>query len=102
MRHITVTVEEETYRQIRIWCAGHDTCVSPVVQAFLRDLPRLEDVRVFPLPDAPDPASLGAHFDGFHQAGIEAIQRRISECGWTAAAVFSSTVSLSRRITLIF
>jgi len=81
MRHITVTVEDETYRQIRIWCAGRDTCVSHVVQAFLNDLPRLEDVRSFPLPEAPDPGCLGATLDRFHQAEIEAIQRRMAECG---------------------
>jgi hypothetical protein len=81
MRHITVTVEEETYRQIRIWCAERDTCASHIVQAFLKDLPRLKDVRSFPLPDAPDPASLGAVHDRFHQAEVEAIRLRMPECG---------------------
>ena len=81
MRHITVTVEDDTYRQIRIWCAERETCVSHVVQAFLKDLPRLEEVRTFPLPDAPDPASLGALYDRFHQAEVEAIRRRMSERG---------------------
>jgi hypothetical protein len=63
MRKITVSVDEETYRQIRAWCAHRDTCVSHVVQAFLDDLPRLSKVRRFPLPQAPDDDSLGARFD---------------------------------------
>jgi len=78
MRHITVSIHDETYRQIRVWCAQRETCVSHVVQAFLDDLPRLEDVRSFPLPEAPDPASLGAVFDRFHQAEIEAIERQLA------------------------
>jgi len=58
MRNITVTVGHETYRQIRVCCALRNTCASHVVQAFLSDLPRLQDVRGFPLPDDPGPASL--------------------------------------------
>ena len=63
MRNITVTVQDETYREIRAWCAQRDTCVSHVVQDFLNDLPRLKEVRRFPLPAAPDRGSIGAQFD---------------------------------------
>jgi len=75
MRNITVTVNEQTYREIRAWCAQRDTCVSHVVQAFLNDLPRLEEVRGFPLPDAPDPRSLGARFNQLDPGEIETFQR---------------------------
>jgi len=75
MRNITVTVNEQTYREIRAWCAQRDTCVSHVVQAFLNDLPRLEEVRGFPLPDAPDPRSLGARFNQLDPSEIETFQR---------------------------
>ena len=63
MPKITVSVDQDTYREIRAWCALRDTCVSHVVQAFLSDLPRLKDVRRFPLPQSPDLRSLGARFD---------------------------------------
>jgi hypothetical protein len=63
MRNITVKIDDQTYRGIRAWCAQRDTCVSHVVQAFLSDLPRLQNVRRFPLPEAPDRRSLGARFD---------------------------------------
>ena len=43
MRKITVSVQDETYRQIRAWCAQRDTCISHVVQAFLNDLPNRKD-----------------------------------------------------------
>jgi hypothetical protein len=43
MRKITVSVQDETYRRIRAWCAQRDTCISHVVQAFLNDLPNREE-----------------------------------------------------------
>jgi hypothetical protein len=52
MPKITVRVDDKTYRQIRTWCAQRDTCVSHVVQAFLRDLPQLKNVPQFPGPPA--------------------------------------------------
>ncbi len=75
MRHITVSVEDHTYRQIRAWCAQRDTCVSHVVQAFLNDLPRLEHVETFPLPVAPDPGSLAAYAEAYRLKELEEIQR---------------------------
>jgi hypothetical protein len=74
MRHITVSVQDDTYREIRTWCASRDTCISHVVQAFLTDLPRLPEVRSFPLPAAPDRESLGELFDEY-RAELQAIQR---------------------------
>lgn len=91
MRHITVTVQDDTYREIRAWCAKRDTCVSHVVQAFLADLPRLASVHSFPLPSAPDPASLGDLYPEY-RAEIEAIQRSMSSFKQAPLP----TVSLSR------
>ena len=76
MRHITVTVQEQTYRDIRAWCAQRDTCVSHVVQAILADLPRLNNVRSFPLPPAPHEDSLGELFDQYRDE-IKAMERSI-------------------------
>jgi hypothetical protein len=81
MRHITVTVQDETYHEIRAWCAERDTCPSHVVQAFLNDLPRLGDVSSFPLPVAPDPDSIGATFDRFRAEEIKQIQERLYGLG---------------------
>jgi hypothetical protein len=67
MRNITVAVDDQTYRNIRMWCAMRDISVSGVVRTFLNDLPRLEHVRRFPLPQAPDPGSLGCSFDEVHR-----------------------------------
>ena len=79
MRNITVTVRDETYRQIRIWSAQRDTCVSHVVQTFLEDLPRLQEVRRFPLPAAPDPASLGVRFNSLLDEEIDSIRRQLNQ-----------------------
>ena len=79
MRNITVTVSAETYRQIRAWCAQRDTCVSHVVQAFLNDLPRLEEVRRFPLPEAPDPESLAALYNRLSLSEDEMIRLQVAE-----------------------
>jgi len=81
MRNITVTVEDKTYREIRAWCAFRDTCVSHVVQAFLHDLPRLQSVRRFPLPEAPDPRSLGAHFNRLDMDEIDMICQQMEQLG---------------------
>jgi hypothetical protein len=63
MRNITLAIDDDTYRKIRLWCAMRDISISHVVKVFLRDLPRLEQVRRFPLPEAPEPHSLAAAFD---------------------------------------
>lgn len=76
MRNITVTVGDEIYRQIRIWCAQRNTCISHVVQAFLNDLPRLENVRGFPAPDAPDELSLGGQYNALIEDEIVQIRRQ--------------------------
>jgi len=79
VRHITVSVEDQTYREIRAWCAQRDTCVSHVVQAFLKDLPRLEHVHRFPLPGAPDPMSLASHFNDLYSQEAEVIGRLVKQ-----------------------
>ncbi len=79
MRNITVKVEDETYRDIRAWCAHRDTCVSHVVQAFLNDLPRLQNVRRFPLPEAPDRRSLAARFNALELSEIDSIRLKLGE-----------------------
>lgn len=81
MRNVTVTVNDKTYREIRAWCARRDTCVSHVVQAFLHDLARLPDVHRFPLPEAPDPRSLGARFNDLQAEEAEAIRRHLEDMG---------------------
>lgn len=81
MRNVTVTVQDRTYRQIRAWCAQRDTCISHVVRAFLEDLPRLQDVRRFPLPEAPDPRSLGALFNRLDMDEIDRIQLQMQQLG---------------------
>ena len=58
MRSITVAIDDQTYRDVRVWCAMRDTSVSAVVQRFLEDLPNLKTSRHFPLPDAKPPGYL--------------------------------------------
>jgi hypothetical protein len=58
MRNITVAINDQVYRDVRVWCARRDTSVSAVVQRFLEDLPHLKECRRFPLPDAPPPRVL--------------------------------------------
>jgi hypothetical protein len=79
MRNITVKVDDHAYRVIRAWCAQRDTCVSHVVQAFLSDLPRLQNVRRFPLPEAPDRRSLGARFNALELSEIDRIRLNLGE-----------------------
>jgi hypothetical protein len=67
MRNITVSISDQTYRDIRVWCAKRDTSVSRVVQTFLEDLPRLKQARRFPLPDAPPPRSVMPLIQGLGQ-----------------------------------
>jgi len=63
MRNITLAIDDQTYSKIRVWCALRDISISRVVRTFLNDLPRLEQVRRFPLPEAPEANSLAAMFD---------------------------------------
>ena len=79
MRNITLTIEDQTYREIRAWCAQRDTCVSHVVQIFLKDLPRLKQIHRFPLPEVPDLRSLGSRFNDLYSAEVEAIRARLDE-----------------------
>jgi hypothetical protein len=79
MRNMTITIEDQTYREIRAWCAHRDTCPSHVVRAFLKDVLRMNDIHRFPLPIAPDPKSLGSRFNDLYAAEVEAIQRAITE-----------------------
>ena len=77
MRNITVAINDQTYRNIRLWCVMRDTSVSRVVQTFLNDLPRLENVRRFPTPEAPDPNSLGAQFDQLDPDELEMLRQEL-------------------------
>jgi hypothetical protein len=79
MRNVTVTVPDKTYREVRAWCAQRDTCISHVVQAFLKDLPRLTQVRGFPLPGAPEPESLAEIYNSLQIEEIEMIREQIGE-----------------------
>lgn len=80
MRNITVSISDQTYREIRAWCAHRDTCVSHVVQAFLNDLPRLqEEVRRFPLPEAPDTHSLGARYNSLDLSEEDMIRLSLAD-----------------------
>ena len=74
MRNITVAINDQTYRNIRVWCALRDTSVSRVVQTFLNDLPRLENVRRFPTPEAPEPGSFGEQFDQLDPEELQMIR----------------------------
>ncbi len=78
MRNITVTIEDQTYREIRAWCAQRDTCVSHVVHTFLKVLPRLQHVHRFPTPEAPDSRSLGSHFNDLYAEEAESIRRMLA------------------------
>ena len=49
VKHITLSIDDETYRQARAWAAWHDTSVSALVEQFLQSIcgkrvatPRLE------------------------------------------------------------
>jgi hypothetical protein len=48
-KNITVIISEQTYRDVRVWCARRNASVSEVVEAYLRDLCR----RHFKEPGAP-------------------------------------------------
>jgi hypothetical protein len=73
-RNITVSIDAEDYHTIRIWCAMRNVSLSRVVKTFLKDLPRLEKVRRFPLPEAPQEDSLGELFDELDIAEIERVK----------------------------
>ena len=60
MRNITVTINDDVYRQARIWAAEHDTSVSAVVGHLLQTLqniPRAARRFPAPLPPLPKPTS---------------------------------------------
>lgn len=76
MRNITLAIDDEIYRKIRLWCATRDISISRVVQMFLNDLPQLEQVRRFPLPEAPSSHSLGALFDRLHPDEAKFVRER--------------------------
>ena len=63
MRNITLAIDDQTYSKIRVWCALRDISISRVVRTFLKDLPRLEQCRRFPLHETPLANSLAAMFD---------------------------------------
>jgi hypothetical protein len=63
MRSITVKVQDQTYRDIRAWCAQHDTCVSHVVQKYLSDLPSQPDAGSPALPEPFQPNRRRARID---------------------------------------
>lgn len=77
MRNITVAIEDQSYHDVRLWCARRDVSVSRVVQTFLQDLPRLKDCRRFPLPGAPDPGSLAALFEELDTEDLALLRRRL-------------------------
>ena len=79
MRNITLAIDDDTYRKIRLWCAMRDISISHVVKVFLRDLPRLEQVRRFPLPEAPEPHSLAAAFDRLLPQELEIVHEKFGE-----------------------
>lgn len=80
-RNITLAIDAEDYRTIRIWCATRNVSISHVVKIFLNDLPRLENIRRFPLPEAPQKGSLGERFDELDIAEIEEISCRLRALG---------------------
>lgn len=77
MRNITISVSDYTYRQMRVWCARRDTCITQVVRAFLDDLPRLKQVTRFPLPQAPHQQSIGALFDSLYGEDLDMIREQL-------------------------
>ena len=52
-KNITVSINDQVYRDARVWCVRRNTSISAVVQRFLEDLPHIKACRQFPLPDAP-------------------------------------------------
>lgn len=80
-RNITLAIDADEYRTIRVWCATRNVSISHVVKTFLKDLPRLENIRRFPLPEAPQKGSLGGRFDELDIAEIEEISCRLRALG---------------------
>ena len=74
MRNITLAIDDQTYSKIRVWCALRDISISRVVRIFLNDLPRLEQCRRFPLPEAPAANSLAAMFDELDPDDLELLR----------------------------
>ena len=81
-RNITVAIDEQDYTSIRIWCAMRNVSISRVVQTFLKDLPHLQKVRRFPLPEAPQPGSLGEIFDESQTEEFQRVKRMIEASGY--------------------
>ena len=54
MPNIKVSINDRTYRDVRVWCNMRNTSVSAVVQRFLEDLPHLEPSRRSPAPRPQD------------------------------------------------
>jgi hypothetical protein len=77
MRNITITVQNETYRQIRIWCAQHNTCISHVVQALLNDLPNRKDLQSVAV--SATPGALPGHPSRFEE--IACIMHELEQFG---------------------
>jgi hypothetical protein len=51
MKNITVSIDDEAYRQARLWAAGRGTSLSKVVAYLLEHLPNLPVAnRSFPAP----------------------------------------------------
>ena len=81
-RNITLAIDAEDYRTIRVWCATRNVSISHVVKTFLKDLPRLENIRRFPLPEAPPKGSLGERFDELDIAKIEDVNHILGPMGY--------------------
>jgi hypothetical protein len=39
-KNITVTISQQTYRDVRVWCARRNASISEVVEAYFRDVCR--------------------------------------------------------------
>lgn len=78
MHNLTLAIDDQTYSKIRVWCALRDISISRVVRIFLNDLPRLEQCRRFPLPEAPEDGSLAAMFDELDPHDLELLKREMS------------------------
>jgi hypothetical protein len=59
MKNITVTINDNTYRQARVWAAKRDTSVSAAVAALLENLPAISRTLCVSAakPDATKPAA---------------------------------------------
>jgi hypothetical protein len=97
MRNITVTVEDQTYHDIRLWCAARDVSVSRLVKTFLQDLHRLKDCRRFPLPAAPDPGSLAALFDELNIEDLARLRQHLRKNSFPGCETVNHTKTLIKQ-----